>query len=30
MSLDPNAFVILLDSHQVLGDGFAKHSKDSL
>lgn len=30
MSIDPNAFVILQDAHQVLGDGFAKHSKDSL
>ncbi len=30
MSIDPNAFVILQDAHQVLGDGFAKHNKDSL
>ena len=30
MSIDPNAFVILQDAHQVLGDGFAKHSKDAL
>lgn len=30
MSIDPNAFVILQDAHQVFGDGFAKHSKDSL
>ena len=30
MSIDPDAFVILQDAHQVLGDGFAKHSKDSL
>lgn len=30
MSLDPNAFVILQDAHQVLGDGFSKHTKDSL
>lgn len=30
MAIDPNAFVILQDAHQVLGDGFAKHSKDSL
>ncbi len=30
MSIDPHAFVILQDAHQVLGDGFAKHSKDSL
>ena len=30
MSVDPNAFVILQDAHQVLGDGFATHTKDSL
>ncbi len=30
MDIDPNAFVILQDAHQVLGDGFSKHSKDSL
>ena len=30
MSIDPNAFVILQDAHQVLGDGFSKHSKDAL
>lgn len=30
VSIDPNAFVIILDAHQVLGDGFATHSKDSL
>ncbi len=30
MAIDPNAFVILQDAHQVLGDGFSKHSKDSL
>ena len=30
MEIDPNAFVILQDAHQVLGDGFAKHSKDAL
>ena len=28
--IDPDAFVILQEAHQVLGDGFAKHSKDSL
>jgi uncharacterized membrane-anchored protein YitT (DUF2179 family) len=28
--IDPNAFVILQEAHQVLGDGFARHSKDSL
>lgn len=30
VSIDPNAFVILQEAHQVLGDGFAKHTKDSL
>lgn len=30
VGIDPNAFVILQEAHQVLGDGFAKHSKDSL
>ncbi len=29
-SADENAFVIMFDAHQVLGDGFARHSKDSL
>lgn len=28
--IDPNAFIILQDAHQVLGDGFARHTKDSL
>ena len=28
--IDPDAFIILQEAHQVLGDGFAKHSKDSL
>lgn len=30
VSVDPNAFVILQEAHQVLGDGFARHTKDSL
>ena len=30
MEIDPGAFIILQEAHQVLGDGFAKHSKDSL
>ena len=30
MEIDPTAFVILQDAHQVLGDGFARHTKDSL
>ncbi len=27
---DPKAFVIMFDAHQVLGDGFAQYTKDSL
>lgn len=30
VGIDPNAFIILQEAHQVLGDGFAKHTKDSL
>lgn len=30
VSIDPKAFVILQDAHQVLGDGFIHHTKDSL
>lgn len=30
VEIDPKAFVILQEAHQVLGDGFATHSKDSL
>jgi uncharacterized membrane-anchored protein YitT (DUF2179 family) len=30
VEIDPNAFIILQEAHQVLGDGFKKHSKDSL
>ena len=30
MEIDPNAFVILQEAHQVLGDGFSRYSKDSL
>ena len=30
MALDPNAFVILQEAHQVLGDGFHRYSKHSL
>lgn len=29
-SIDPDAFIIFMEAHQVLGDGFAKYSKDSL
>ena len=28
--LDPNAFIIVQEAHQVLGDGFSRHSKDAL
>ena len=28
--IDPGAFVILQDAHQVLGDGFSRYAKDSL
>lgn len=28
--IDPNAFIIVQEAHQVLGDGFARYSKDSL
>lgn len=28
--IDPEAFIILQEAHQVLGDGFARYSKDSL
>lgn len=28
--IDPNAFIIVQEAHQVLGDGFAKYTKDSL
>lgn len=30
VSIDPNAFIIVQEAHQVLGDGFAKYSNDSL
>lgn len=29
-SIDPNAFIILQEAHQVLGDGFARYSADQL
>ncbi len=28
--IDPNAFIILQEAHQVLGDGFSRYSRDSL
>ncbi|MBE6979513.1 MAG: YitT family protein [Ruminococcaceae bacterium] len=30
MEIDPRAFVIVQEAHQVLGDGFSRYSKDSL
>ena len=30
VNIDPNAFIILQEAHQVLGDGFSRYSKDSL
>ena len=30
MDIDPKAFVIVQEAHQVLGDGFARYSKNSL
>jgi uncharacterized membrane-anchored protein YitT (DUF2179 family) len=30
VEIDPDAFIIVQDAHQVLGDGFARYSKDSL
>lgn len=30
VELDPDAFIILQEAHQVLGDGFSRYSKDSL
>ena len=29
-AIDPNAFIIVQEAHQVLGDGFSRYSKDSL
>ena len=30
MTLDPKAFVIVQEAHQVLGDGFHRYSRHSL
>ena len=30
MDVDPNAFVIVQEAHQVLGDGFSDYSPDAL
>ena len=29
-NIDPNAFIIMQEAHQVLGDGFGRYSKDAL
>jgi uncharacterized membrane-anchored protein YitT (DUF2179 family) len=30
VDIDPNAFIIVQEAHQVLGDGFLRYNKDSL
>lgn len=30
MAIDPEAFVIVQEAHQVLGDGFSRYSQNSL
>ena len=30
VSIDPDAFIIVQEAHQVLGDGFIRYSADSL
>ena len=30
MEIDPNAFVVVQEAHQVLGEGFSRYSKDAL
>lgn len=30
VGIDPNAFIIVQEAHQVLGDGFSRYSKDAL
>lgn len=30
VEIDPNAFIIVQEAHQVLGDGFSRYTKDSL
>lgn len=30
VEIDPNAFIIVQEAHQVLGDGFSRYSKDAL
>ena len=30
VDIDPKAFIIVQEAHQVLGDGFSRYTKDSL
>ena len=30
VAVDPDAFIVVQEAHQVLGEGFARYSKDSL
>ena len=30
VGIDPDAFIIVQEAHQVLGDGFTQYSKDAL
>ena len=30
VEVDPNAFIVVQEAHQVLGEGFSRYSKDSL
>ena len=30
VDIDPDAFIIVQEAHQVLGDGFSRYSKDAL
>jgi uncharacterized membrane-anchored protein YitT (DUF2179 family) len=30
VALDPDAFIIVQEAHQVLGDGFSRYTKDAL
>ena len=30
VDIDPDAFIIVQEAHQVLGDGFSRYTKDSL
>ena len=30
VNVDPDAFIIVQEAHQVLGDGFSRYSKDAL